>query len=349
MNSRPRAVLLVTTITVACVAAAACSGRSDHRLQPVVHQKARVPTTHPKRRPTAVAPLTGRPDPTRASARRPALTVKIENLAISRPQAGVDEADVVYEEVVECGITRLAAVFQSHIPAVIGPIRSVRRTDQAIVRPIRGIFVFSGGAPYAIESIATAPVQVFTEAVAGPAMFRDSTRRAPHNLYARGPDIVARARGASGPPQPLFTYRRAQSPPVGGTRVADAVVGFTSGYATTWHWDAKTGTWLRSIFGRPDIAASGQPIRAANVAIMSVDYTDKLGGACGDVGGQADLSGSGDLVVLTGGHAIAGKWSGSNQGKPVRLLDRSGKKIALAPGTTWVELPYRGTATTLSP
>jgi hypothetical protein len=295
-----------------------------------------------------VAPLTGRRDPTGASARRAALTVKIENLPISRPQVGIDEADVVYEEVVECGITRLAAIFQSHIPAVIGPVRSVRRTDQALVRPIGGIFVFSGGAPYAIESIAPAPVQIFTASVGGPAMFRDSTRRAPHNLYARGPDILARARGASGPPQPLFTYRRAQSPPPGGTRVTDAVVEFKSGYATSWRWDAPTRTWLRSIFGRPDIAASGQPIRAANVAIMSVDYVNKLGGPCGDVGGQANLASTGDLVVLTGGHAIAGQWSGSGRGRPVRLLDHSGRQIGLAPGSTWVELPTRGTTITLS-
>ena len=72
-------------------------------------------------------------------------------------QYGVHQADVVYEEVVEGGITRLAAIFNSHAPERVGPVRSVRKTDQSIVWPIGGIFVYSGGAQYAIDSINTAP------------------------------------------------------------------------------------------------------------------------------------------------------------------------------------------------
>ena len=116
---------------------------------------------------------------------------------------------------------------------------------------------FSGGAPYAIQSIATAPVQRYTEALAGPAMFRDSTRRAPHNFYREVLTSSLRARDASGPPNRCSRTVAAHSPPAGGNRVTDVVVGFKNGYATSWHWDARTGTWLRSIFGHPDIAASG--------------------------------------------------------------------------------------------
>ena len=53
---------------------------------------------------------------------------------------------MIYEEVVESSITRLLAIFQSHVPDVVGPVRSVRRTDQGVVTPIGGIFVYSGGA-----------------------------------------------------------------------------------------------------------------------------------------------------------------------------------------------------------
>ena len=98
-----------------------------------------------------VAALTGLPDPTAVTKRRSALTIKIDNTPEAHPQYGINEADVVYEEIVEGGITRLAAIFNSNLPTKVGPVRSVRRTDREIVFPIGGIFAFSGGAQYAIS------------------------------------------------------------------------------------------------------------------------------------------------------------------------------------------------------
>ena len=100
--------------------------------------------------PRRVAALTGLPDPTAVTKRRSALTIKIDNTPQAHPQYGINKADVVYEEIVEGGITRLAAIFNSNLPTKVGPVRSVRRTDREIVFPIGGIFAFSGGAQYAI-------------------------------------------------------------------------------------------------------------------------------------------------------------------------------------------------------
>ena len=91
------------------------------------------------------APLTGRLDPTGATRAHGALAVKIENTPEARPQAGLDEADVVYEEVVEGGITRFWAVFDSRIPSTVGPIRSVRALDPDLVAPLHAVVAYSGG------------------------------------------------------------------------------------------------------------------------------------------------------------------------------------------------------------
>ena len=113
----------------------------------------------------------------------------------------------MYEEVVEGGITRLAAIFNSHAPDVVGPVRSVRKTDQSIVWPIGGIFAYSGGAQYAIDSINTAPVKQLDESRAGPMMFRDTSSHAPFNLFAHV-DQMYKAGGKPVPPPPLFVYRK---------------------------------------------------------------------------------------------------------------------------------------------
>ena len=88
-------------------------------------------------------PLTG--VAVEAPPQRPALAVKVENSVAARPQSGLNAADVVWEEVVEGGITRFVAVYHSNLPPDIGPIRSVRPMDAAIAGPLHGLFAFSGG------------------------------------------------------------------------------------------------------------------------------------------------------------------------------------------------------------
>ena len=146
------------------------------------------------------------------------------------------------------------------------------------------------------------------------------------------------------PPPPLFTYREAGAP-VGGTPAASVVVGFQNGFGITWTWDAKSGSWLRSKFGGADIDADGVRLAPKNVVVMFVTY---LGGA-GVEGSEAELTGTGRLIVFTGGHEIAGTWSRPDKSKPAQLLNANGKVIPLTPGQTWVELPDNSYTVTVAP
>ena len=83
---------------------------------------------------------------------RPALAVKIENSSEARPQTGLDQADNVWEQVVEGGISRFVAVYHSKVPAEVGPIRSVRPMDPAIAAPLHGLIAFSGGQPGFVQA-----------------------------------------------------------------------------------------------------------------------------------------------------------------------------------------------------
>jgi Protein of unknown function (DUF3048) N-terminal domain/Protein of unknown function (DUF3048) C-terminal domain len=289
-------------------------------------------------------PLTGLPDKQGVSLKRPAVTVKINNTDQAK-QYGVDQADVVYEEVVEGQYTRLAAIFNSHAPDRVGPVRSVRRTDQSIVWPIGGIFAYSGGAQYAIDSINTAPVKQLDETRAGPMMYRDPVgfQYMPLNLWAHVDQMYA-AGGKPMPPPPLFKYRGAKAK-LAGTAVKSFVVGFAAGFETTWDWDARTGTWLRSKFGGPDIDADNVRLAPQNVVVMSVQYA----GGAGVEGAEAELTGTGNALVFTGGKEIKGTWSRPDKAKPAQLLTTSGAVIRLTPGQTWVELPDVSYSVTVTP
>jgi len=293
-----------------------------------------------------IAPLTGLPDPSGTALKRPALIVKIENDPNSLPQFGVDQADVVYEEIVNGGITRLAAIFNQNAPAKIGPVRSVRPTDTSIVWPLGGIFAFSGGAQYAINSISTAPVKLVTEGVAGPAMFRDPNRVAPYNLYGITPKLFAIG-GTPVPPKPLFLYRPLGQPAVG-TTVAKFVVPFPSFYPVTWTWDTVTHSWDRStVFGGLDYTGTHTRMSPKNVIVMHINYINGLG----TMASYADLTHGGVVNVFTDGKEITGTWARPNHDKSKALvyIDSTGKAIRLTPGQTWVELLDNGPALTITP
>ncbi|MDE3065108.1 MAG: DUF3048 domain-containing protein [Acidobacteriota bacterium] len=286
-----------------------------------------------------VAPLTGLPDPAGQALTRPALTVKVENTPDALPQWGIDRADVVYEEIVNGGITRLAAIFNSQAPPKVGPVRSVRPTDTQIVWPLGGIFAYSGGAAYAVNSISTVPgLKLIDESSAGGAMFRDPTRYAPHNLYASAGALFS-FKGTPTPPPALFTYSPTPLGPPAKV-VHRFTVEFPSIYPVTWTWDATTRSWDRTLFGHPIITGTGVRVSPTNVIVMFVNYVNGIG----TMASYANLQGSGKAEVFSNGRMVTGTWSRASKSDVIAYHTVGGKVISLTPGQTWVEVLDNGAA-----
>jgi Protein of unknown function (DUF3048) N-terminal domain/Protein of unknown function (DUF3048) C-terminal domain len=279
----------------------------------------------------AVAPLTGA-TPAGESLSRPALEVKIDNTPAARPQAGLDVADVVYEEVVEGEITRFFAVFNSTLSDTVGPIRSVRATDPNLVWPLGGVFAYSGGAAPNVELIRQAPVNAVDETGAGDAMFRERGRGAPLNLFGRPAELFAKG-GQPVPPRPLFQYLGTNEQSAGDP--ASAVrVGFKAEYDPTYTYDAQSRTWKRGIGLAPFNAASGQQVAPTNVIVQFTNYE----GGVGSPTAEGVTVGEGDAWVFTDGKVVRGRWTRPAKEQPARYVDAAGKPIKLLPGRTWVEL-----------
>ncbi|HXY93976.1 MAG TPA: DUF3048 domain-containing protein [Acidimicrobiia bacterium] len=291
--------------------------------------------------PPPIAPLTGLPDPTGESQTRPALSVKVENYRPdARPQAGIDQADVVYEEEVEGNITRFVAIFNSTAPETIGPVRSVRLEDPDIVWPIHGIFAYSGGAADPVAAINAAPVHAVdnTAAVANGlnGMERDAPgqppRQAPHNLYAHAPALFSLG-GDPKPPPPLFQYAEPGASPEPGADPGEPVesmrIGWLADYDASYTWDPASGTWKRFQHGDPHLVVGGNQIAPTNVVVQFTQYSDVS---------DAQTVGEGDAWVFTGGRVYKGRWVRPDREQPARYVDANGHPILLQPGRTWVEL-----------
>jgi hypothetical protein len=331
-------------VIVIVVVIAAIGGLAFFKFHKTTTTPTTVPTTTTTLPTYPTAPLTGLPDPSGLSVKRPALTVKIENTPQALPQWGIDQADVVYEEIVNGGITRLAAIFNSHAPAKVGPVRSVRPTDTQVVWPLGGIFAYSGGAPYAVTSISTVPgLKLINETSAGTAMFRDPDLYAPHNLFAIAPQLFAFG-GTPVPPPALFSYRTSKES-AGGRPVVRFIVPFPSEYPVTWTWDTNSTSWDRTLFGKADVTGTGVRESPKNVIVMWVNYVNGIGTEAS----YANLQGSGTAAFFVEGKETTGTWSrGPSKSDVIQYKTANGQTALMTPGQTWVELLNVGTTLTIT-
>ena len=286
-------------------------------------------------------PLTGVPADTTSD--RPALAVKIENSAAARPQTGLNAADMVWEQVVEGGITRFVAVYHSTLPPEIGPVRSIRPMDPAIAAPLGGLLAFSGGVPAYVAAAEDAGLQVLRQDSGADGFFRTTTRSAPHNVHAVPQTLLDQADASHrASPGAQFDHAATGEQPTAVTAgPPTATLALTlSGISTPrWTWGAADGRWLRAEGSTPSVEADGARIGAANVVVLRVDVVQtEARDPAGNPVPETILTGSGQALVASGGHTIEATWSKPALGDRVELTGADGAPVTLAPGTTWVEL-----------
>lgn len=294
--------------------------------------------------PAAVYPLTGLPVTSPARAGRPALSVKIDNIGPALPQAGLNRADIVTDILVEGGLTRLMATFQSQDASSIGPIRSARPVDADLLHELGGgIFAYSGADPREIAPSKQHSGALLVSNDADQRWFhRDQSRAAPHNVFSSTGTLYKAAtvllRHALKAAPQLFEY--SQTPPAGARAATSVRLPFSNISSAAWTWTGSQ--YVRTQNGSPDRLSDGSRVSTTNVVILSVAWRRT---SIIDDAGNADpfviVTGSGKAFVMRDGKLITGRWVRPSYRVPVRLLDASGHVIPLKPGRTWLELQPR--------
>ncbi|WP_245266911.1 DUF3048 domain-containing protein [Saccharomonospora piscinae] len=267
----------------------------------------------------------------------PVTVVKIDNVAVARPQTGLAAADVVYVEPVEGGFTRLAAVYSSRVPDVAGPVRSARETDVELLAQYgRPALVFSGAAPEIEPALDGATAVLVRQRDHTEAFFRDPARPVPHNLYGRLPLLP----GGSGPGPDRVLPRGAA--PEGGTPVTEYPVDFARDeYLFT--WSPQRRGWLAELDGTPLESAGSGPVAPATVVVQRVDLVEGAGvrDAAGTVSPVVRSTGTGPVTVLRDGNRFEGTWSRPDAADGTRFTTRQGDPLPLPGGPVWVLLVPR--------
>ena len=304
--------------------------------------------------------LTGLPGPDDAQI-QPIVVVKIENDPIVRPQTGLDRADLIFEELVEGGMTRFAVVYQSDLPDEVGPVRSVRHVDVAIAEPMADAFVFSGGARRTMKFVKRKiPTSISVINEGAPGMYRKPGLSAPHDLFIKLSEmldsiapkntastgffvrpevkpVVASASpsassSASASPKPSSTA-------LTGKPVTQVGVKFSSFSGPNWKWNAADKMWMRSEGIKPFLNKDGTQFGTNNLVIIEVREIDA--GYKGQTGGYVPrtvLTGSGRAWVLSDGKAVEVAWKKPFVDAQMELTDLDGNPFTMPTGRTWVEL-----------
>lgn len=289
-----------------------------------------------------ISPLTGEQIEVGALT-APSLAAKVDNHPDARPQIGLERTDIVFEELVEGGLTRYVAVWHSDVPSVIGPVRSIRPMDPDIISPLGGIVAYSGGQSRFVEMMRAAPVYnaIHGQRDTDETFYRGDNADAPHNVLVKAPEVIGQHLDLAPPPQ-LFAFSDSIASATAtkeGTPTAGMDMRFGSASSPSWNWDAASERWLRvQTGGAPDTDANGAQLNAVNVVVLRVPVQVIQSIP------TTQLIGSGEAWISTGGATVRASWSKSSMTAPIRLLDANGVAVRLAPGNTWVELvPLGGT------
>ena len=271
----------------------------------------------------------------------PVLVVKIDDTRLAHPQIGLEDADIVYIEQVEGGLTRLAAIFSSKIPTHIGPVRSARISDIELLAQYGHVaFAYSGAQSKLRPEIESADLEdLGAQRQSSTIYTTDPTRIQPYAMVLRGDLLMQLAKDKDlniAMSKPMgWSFGDA---PAGGVAINSVHLSWpASSYDAHWSEDEKR--WLLDHSSEPNIAASGKHLGPVTLVIQLVSITDSI--YQDKVGGVTPFSatvGEGRGYILRDGRSYEALWSRVDESSGTKWRTKSGEEISFAKGQIWVAL-----------
>lgn len=341
---------LVAVVLASALVAAGCSGGDAEptttialtTLPPVTTTlpptTTSLPPTTTTSAPLAPSPLNGIDVGDEALLARRAIAVKIDNHPNARPQSGIQSAELIYELLVEGGLTRFIAIFHSTDSDYVGPIRSGRPTDPTLVRPLDAPFQFSGAQGWVQSGFAAAGVKLIGE---GSTTFRIGSRRAPHNLY--GDTMLMRELSDAreypdDPPQQMFEFGE----PEAGARATEIGLDWSDHPVVRWEWNDSE--YLRFNGDTPHNwrprEGDEEQISTDTLLVLTAErYTaSPSAGAGGSSVPAMRTTGTGQALLFHDGMMVEGTWERGAIEEPFSLLLPDLTAMVLPPGRLWVSV-----------
>lgn len=272
------------------------------------------------------------------------LAVKIDDTNMAHPQIGLEDADVVYIEQVEGGLTRLAAIFSSVIPSRIGPVRSARISDIDILSQYgRVAFAYSGAQRKLLPVIEAANLEdLGAQHESSKIYTKDAMRVQPYAMVLRADllmrKIVEEKLDVDKAKSVGFTFGDL---PKGGSPIQKVVINWPAATYSA-DWSPEESRWLLSHNNKLNLSDSGLVLGPTTLVIQMVEispseYGDKFGG----VTPLSKTVGSGKAYVLRDGEIFETTWNRAFPDSGTTFTLSDGSAMNFAPGQVWIALTDR--------
>ena len=339
----------LAVIAVLGVLAAGCGGAQKAAVKPVAAPSA-LPSSaapSPSKAPSPSAAPIGNPLTGLAPQAKPVVVIKVDNAVTARRyHRGLGQAAVVYQELVESGHTRLAAVYDNANSGEVGPIRSVRETDNELLAQFGRVAVASSGGNTGVK-------RTFSQAVADgklldasydvlPGRYRLGERRSDARNFFSTPKTLADASHAALPQD--IGLRFGPLAPTAGKPVAAATMRFSDFMYMGARYNAATGAWSISQDGRVMPGVAPTNVIVQYVTIKNSRYVDVLGAPTP----YTVTTGTGNALIMRDGRAVKATWRRLNSKTGTRYVDDKGRDIPLKAGSTWIVLLPKSRTAALS-
>lgn len=275
-------------------------------------------------------PLTGvETDP--QAAKQPVTGVMIENSPNARPHTGIDSADIVFEAVVEGGITRFLALYQSNTPRKLGPVRSLRPYFLDWVMGFDAPIAHVGGSAKALQLVKNRNAKDLDQFKHNGPYYRDGSRPAPHNMYSSMKDLRGLQKRLGYKKSQFKKISRSEDTPANNPGAKKITVNYsTQQYQAQFRYQKNGNNYRRYLAGSPHTdTLTNQPITVKNVVVVRMPTTKRGRYAV------METIGNGKAIVFKNGKAHKAKWRQKNYDKRIEVLKQNGKQMPLNRGDTW--------------
>lgn len=264
--------------------------------------------------------------------------VMFDNHPSARWQAGLKDAEIVYEFPVEAPYTRYFGLYLINSPESIGPIRSARPYFITKALEFDAVYVHVGGSEQAksdIKSLKIADIDGLTSS--SKVFWRNKNKKAPNNLYSsmevlrqtqvdKGYNLTGNFKS--------FKFNEDDTD-IEGYSGKSILINYMRNNSTMYTYDEDNKVYLRQKDGKDHIDESdGSRIVAKNIIIQEVNtkVLDNEGRL------EVALIGEGTGKFITNGKCIDIKWVKKNRSEKTYYYDANGEEIVLNPGVTWIQV-----------
>lgn len=280
-----------------------------------------------------------------ADANKWPIAVMIENAAFDgvRPQAGLSRALLVYEIIVEGGITRFMAVFGGEDASLIGPVRSARDTYLEFASELHAVYTHAGGSYTALQSLRNFPEVTNLDALSadGKYFWRDNSRYSPHNLFTSTEKLtlMLRDKGLLDKTADYTSWKFADNAdlPNNASVVNDIQLDFsTPSYSVEWKYNSDAKYYERYNGGElQHDRMNNEVLSAKNVIVQIVPpgwYIEGKGRI------NFSVTGEGKAYLFNQGFLTEATWKKADRISRTLFYDNTGKEITFNSGNIWIEI-----------